>query len=278
MNDRVKDMLTLDGVHIDTKIRDASFKRAEQHHSHNYCELFYVESGACRFLIDRSIFDLHAGDFVLVPAMTLHYTSYVFGRCKRTLIVFREEDISEPVLATLPKGKEFLRATRVFRVPAGHRERIELCVEQMQSEEKINDERSPLMLKGHLMGLLLFCGRVCTLLNDPPADIRSSDQQILKAAKYINEHYMNPVTTADIAREVGFSPNYLSRKFHHSAGIGLHEYLVFVRLRHAALELVTTRDSITAIALRCGFSDSNYFKDSFKNKYGVTPREYRKSK
>jgi len=35
-------------------------------------------------------------------------------------------------------------------------------------------------------------------------------------------------------------------------------------------------DSITTIALRCGFSDSNYFKDSFKKKYGVTPRTYRK--
>ena len=47
-------------------------------------------------------------------------------------------------------------------------------------------------------------------------------------------------------------------------------------LQHAAQELVSTSDSITTIALRCGFSDSNYFKDSFKKKDGVTPRNYRK--
>ena len=98
----------------------------------------------------------------------------------------------------------------------------------------------------------------------------------VQAAHYINEHYMNPMTTADVAQAVGFSPNYLSRKFRTAAGIGLHEYLVFVRLHHAALELISTHDSITTIALRCGFSDSNYFKDSFKKKYGVTPRDYRK--
>ena len=55
----------------------------------------------------------------------------------------------------------------------------------------------------------------------------------------------------------------------------MHEYLVFVRLRSAALELVSTDHSITNIATHCGFSDSNYFKDAFKKKYGVSPREYR---
>ena len=87
---------------------------------------------------------------------------------------------------------------------------------------------------------------------------------------------MHPITSADIAAAAGFSPNHLSKKFREAAGIGVHEYLIFTRLQHAALELVTTSDTITQIALRCGFSDSNYFKDSFKKKYGITPRAYRK--
>ena len=75
---------------------------------------------------------------------------------------------------------------------------------------------------------------------------------------------------------MGFSPNYLSRRFRRAAGIGLHEYIVFVRLQHAARELISSSDTVTDIALRCGFSDGNYFKDAFKKKYGVTPRAYRK--
>ena len=55
-----------------------------------------------------------------------------------------------------------------------------------------------------------------------------------------------------------------------------HEaYLVLVRLRSAALELVSTDMSVTEIATHCGFSDGNYFKDAFKRKYGVSPRDYR---
>ena len=53
---------------------------------------------------------------------------------------------------------------------------------------------------------------------------------------------------------------------------------MFVRLQHAALDLVSTNDSITEIALRSGFSDSNYFKDAFKKKYGITPSAYRKTR
>ena len=87
---------------------------------------------------------------------------------------------------------------------------------------------------------------------------------------------MEQISTADIATIVGYSPNYLSRKFKETVGIGVHEYIVFIRLQKAANELLSTRDKITDIALRCGFSDSNYFKDAFKKKYGLTPRAYRK--
>ena len=117
-----------------------------------------------------------------------------------------------------------------------------------------------------------------TVKSDGPftVELNTTDHQLLQAANYINTHYMNTISTSDVARAVGFSPNYLSRKFRTTAGIGLHEYIVFVRLYHAAQELLSTNDSITTIALRCGYSDSNYFKDSFKKKYGVTPRAYRK--
>jgi hypothetical protein len=50
---------------------------------------------------------------------------------------------------------------------------------------------------------------------------------------------MEPLTSEEVARAAGFSPNYLSRRFRSVTGIGLHEYLVFVRLQHAALDEMT---------------------------------------
>jgi len=263
------------GVHAETKLRDQQFIM-KGHHCHSCFELFYVESGDCRFLIDEHIFDMHAGDFILVPPMALHYTRYVSGPCRRTVILFREEDVSDEVRSLMPRQERFFQETAVFQAPLAYRSQVAGILREMTAEEKIRDGRSALMLKTHLQALLLLCSRVCSFLFEPPQDIHTTDQQILQAARFICRYYTEPLTSADVARAVGFSPNYLSRKFRAATGIGLHEYIVFVRLQHAAQELISTGDSITTIALRCGFSDSNYFKDSFKRKYGVTPRNYRK--
>ncbi len=263
-------------VHAETKLRDTRFVMTG-HHCHNCLELFYVESGGCRFLIDDHIHDLYAGDFILVPSMALHYTRYVFGPCRRTVILFRLEDVTADVRESMPRAGRFFSETALFHVPEAYRGPIGACLKQMTAEERIQDGRSALLLRTYLQELLLLCGRVCFFPSQSPEDIHTTEQQVLQAAGFISAHYMEPITSAEVAHAVGFSPNYLSRRFRAAAGIGLHEYIVFVRLHHAARQLLSTSDSITDIALRCGFSDSNYFKDSFKKKYGVTPRNYRKT-
>ena len=264
-----------ESVHSETRQRDAGFVM-QGHHCHHCYELFYIRGGACRFLINDDIYDLREGHLLLIPPMVLHYTRYVFGPCTRTVILFGREDVTEEVRGCMPRPEWFFSEAALFAVPEEHRPGLEGWIQRIEAENDIRDVCSGPMRRCALQGLLLQCSRVCSVLPVKPAEIRTSDRQILKAARYISEHYAQNISTQDVADAVGFSPNYLSRKFRMAAGIGLHEYLVFVRLHHAAQELVSTTDSITEIALRCGFSDSNYFKDSFKKKYGVTPRYYRR--
>ena len=266
---------TIEGIEINTRIRTSEFVMTG-HHCHKWFELFYVESGTCRFLINDSIHDIHQGDFILIPPYALHYTRYLFGTCKRTVIFFRQEDLCDSLFPFLPGTSSFFNEYRIFQVPEAYQSRIIGCLDRMTQEEKIHDARSSEMKKALLHEMFLLCSRICTFLTDTPEQIHTTDRQIILAAQYICDHYMNPISTSDIAVAAGFSPNYFSQRCREKTGIGLHEYLVFIRLHHATLDLVSTRDSITEIALRCGFSDSNYFKDAFKKKYGMTPRDYRK--
>ncbi|MDE7276113.1 MAG: AraC family transcriptional regulator, partial [Lachnospiraceae bacterium] len=245
-------------------------------HCHPYFELFYIENGVCRFFIKNNMYDMHTGDFMLIPPQMFHYTRYLFGACRRSVVFFRKEDIAEPVKQLLPQQTDFFSEMQIFQVPEIYQEQITALLLQMVKEEKIGDERSPLMLQTLLQELFLLCSRECIFPQDILPNIHTTDRQIVQAAQFISSHYMEHITTADIARAADYSPNYLSRKFREAVGIGVHEYLLFIRLRHAALELLATDDSVTEIALRCGFSDGNYFKDAFKKKYGVTPRAYRK--
>lgn len=266
----------IDKIYVGSEVREAGFVMQEPH-CHSCFELFYVENGACRFFIENNIYDIHTGDFMLIPPDVFHYTRYLFGSCKRDVVHFRREDINAQVLNLLPQGEGFLSAMRIIQTPQAYREQINAHLARMLNERKIADERSEPMLQALLQELFLLCGRECRFLHDIPVNIHTTDRQIVQAAQFISNHYMEHIGAADIAAAAGYSPNYLSHKFRKSVGIGIHEYLVFIRLQYAALELVTTTDSITEIAFRCGFSDSNYFKDAFKKKYGVTPRAYRKA-
>lgn len=264
-------------VLVECQLREEGFVMSS-HHCHSFFEIYYVDRGNCRFMVENNIYDLRKGDFLLIPPDVLHYTRYLDGPCKKYGIYFRSDDISPQVSAAMPGGSSFFQETRIFQLPDAHHYQAELLLDRMLTEEKIEDSRTEAMLYLQLQELLLFCSRNCSFLQDIPANIRTTDRQIVLAARYISDHYMEPISAADIASAAGFSPNYLSKRFREAAGIGVHEYLMFVRLQHAALDLVSTNDSITEIALRSGFSDSNYFKDAFKKKYGITPSAYRKSR
>ncbi len=266
----------IDRVYAETLVREAGFVMAA-HHCHPYYELFGVERGVCRFLAGEQMLDLHSGDLLLIPPQVLHYTRYLFGACRRSAVFFRAEDVEEGTAALLPGGREFFTRPRVLQIPVPHQEQAAAHFQRMAAESRLGDARSPLLLHAQLQELLLRCGRDCQFPGELPAELHTSERSILLAARYIREHYRQRLCTAEIAAHAGFSPNYLTRKFREAAGIGLHEYLALVRLQAAAGELLSTRDSVTEIALRCGFSDSNYFKDAFKKHYGLTPRAYRRA-
>ena len=265
----------IDRIYAETAVRPEGFAMATPH-CHPYCELFCLQSGSCRFFIDNNMFDLNAGDFLLIPADVFHYTRYLAGDCKKSSLFFRAEDVDPAVSQALFSGGDFFSETRLFQSPDAFRPQFDELILKMVREERIADGQTEPMLRALLQQLLLLCARECDFPQAIPVNIHTTDRQIVLAAQYISRRYNENVTAEDIARAAGYSPNYLSRKFKESTGVGVHEYLTFIRLQRAAVELISTNDTVTEIALRCGFSDGNYFKDAFKKKYGVTPREYRK--
>lgn len=265
----------IDGIYVEFDVRQPSFVMVNPH-CHNYCELYYIEDGACRFFIENNMYDLKSGDFLFIPPQIFHYTRYLYGDCKKYSLFFRSGDVDGGVKELLPEKSEFFRKTHLFQTPEIYAEQFNALVQRMLNEEKISDAKTEAMLHCLLQELLLLTARECSFLQELPADIHTTDRQIVQAAQFISSRYNERLTTADVAAAVGYSPNYLTRKFKESVGVGVHEYLTFIRLQKAAQELVSTNDTITEIAFRCGFSDSNYFKDAFKKKYGVTPRAYRK--
>jgi len=264
----------IERVHADRQMRNEGYLMSSQH-DHLYYELCCVEYGSCRFYFERSSYDLKAGDCLLIPPHLLHYTNYLSGPCRRTGIYFHLADLQDDTAALLPGGPEFLSLPRLIHVPEPYRNLFQELLIRMAQEEQIDDSHTALFLRTRLQELFLFFSRYGVFRPDNPESLRTLDQPIRRAILYMNEHFRENIDAAAIATAAGFSPNYLSRKFRLETGVGVHAYLTTVRLKNAALELVSTDYSITEIAIHCGFSDGNYFKDVFKKQYSQTPRQYR---
>ena len=68
----------------------------------------------------------------------------------------------------------------------------------------------------------------------------------------------------------------VSHLFKNILGISFQEYLKEKRFEHALELLNTTSKTILDIAIESGFSDLRYMTKAFREKYGCTPKEYRR--
>ena len=94
--------------------------------------------------------------------------------------------------------------------------------------------------------------------------------------KCIRNYEDEALTLGDLARCLGYSEFYTTRKFKEISGMQFRDYL---RLRKLAFALKEVRDSDKSfldIALDYGFSSNEAFTRAFKRTYGMTPSEYRK--
>lgn len=280
MNPNEKDFSVLsptkqiDRIYADMAQRDRTY-HMPSNHDHPYGEIYYLAGGSCRFFIGGRFLDVHGGDLLIIPARTLHYARYLFGPCTRYDVFFRMEEPDGEVRAQLDQQGLSLGTWHLVSIPEFYQEPLCRFLDWMIRESAVNDGRTRLLLRYRLQELLLLIGRNGIPADAAPALIHTTDRAIVRAAEYMRDHLQEPLRAEEIAGAAGFSPDYLSRKFRQATGMSPREYLTYLRLRQAALELKETSDSITEIAQRCGFSDGNYFKDCFRRHFGCSPRAYR---
>ncbi|MBR1911641.1 MAG: response regulator [Treponema sp.] len=98
---------------------------------------------------------------------------------------------------------------------------------------------------------------------------------IEKAVAFINEHIAENISLEDTAAEVNVSPFYLSKLFKEEKNENYISYITDIRMQKAQELLKNPRASIKEVSASVGYKDQNYFSRLFRNKFGLTPTEYR---
>lgn len=101
--------------------------------------------------------------------------------------------------------------------------------------------------------------------------------KVHRMARYIAEHATEAIAVADIAASVGLHPNYAMTLFRRTLGMTINEYVTRQRLMLAHGRLLASEDEIAEIAFEAGFGSLSRFYEAFRERYGCTPRDMRRS-
>lgn len=98
---------------------------------------------------------------------------------------------------------------------------------------------------------------------------------VSRAQRYIQENFCSEITVEKLADECSVSKYYFIRIFGETVGMTPHQYLLYVRIGHAKLLLLSTSATVTEIGEKVGFDNTSSFIAAFKKIVGNTPLVFR---
>lgn len=264
-------------------MRLPSHQVTRRQHSHAFHELVLILDGQGKHAVGNQTYPIGRGDvFVLLGDMTHGYPA------AEALSVVNL--IFDPVSLGIPGAdlgelagyhRLFTVEPRVRRATA-YPNRLRLSPDQLaraaqgvaRIEEELNARRSGyrFLAIAHLMALIGYLSRCASRIDRKE---RLPLSQISKLLGHMERHAADPLTLADLCRIAHVSPAGLNRAFRHILGRSPIDHLIRLRIARAERLLRDEAISITEIAFRVGFNDSNYFARAFRRFTGLSPRAYR---
>lgn len=246
-------------------------------------EFVYVIKGEATHIVEGDRFEVRCGDYFFLDAGLSHGYDVKHGQALSIINIifdYRAIDITKSRLKSLgelachyginknmndtEKRKDYL-----FHDSDGS------ILEHYEIIGKELSERLPgyhEVIKCHLAELMLAGFRAYFSKNEQ----KSYSAPIKFILDYLSSGYMNDTTLTELARELRMSVPYLSAKFKDETGMTFTDYLHSRRISESCKIILNTEESIESISEYVGYSDSKKFRENFKRKMGVSPREYRR--
>ena len=118
----------------------------------------------------------------------------------------------------------------------------------------------------------LLASRSFSNVKNTPESIR-----VRKVEEHIDKNYKQEIRLKTLSDIAGMTPAAFSRYFRMKTGKTVSDYIIDIRLGHAARQLVDTTNSVADICYDCGFNNISNFNRIFKKKKGCSPTAFREN-
>ena len=249
-------------------------------HWHSAAELIFVNKGGYRVLVNGVSHTLEEGEAVLIHPRQIHTTicpplpqvSLIVLKFDLSLLHFAGEVTEEAFfLKPLedPASPHFFTAAQTGSV--GLLGQLEGVLKELGGLENGRAFAVRLMIAEILLHLLRLSQVRRT---EAGAENYRIARQFYPVFDYLEKHFAEPITAADMLPICGLSYSRFAVLFKQLAGCSFTEYLNRYRISQAQQLLRDSEISVAQAAELCGFLDPCYFDRLFRRYVGLTPTQW----
>lgn len=239
-------------------------------HYHKHYEIYYQLEGYTKHFLSDKIFVSKKDMLVFIPPYTHHSTdSESCSKCNRILITFNKNYLPEEIMPLI----KLLSDTKFIYIPPNAAFEIKEIALRLKKEYDKKEEYSDYTIK---FCLAEFIAMLCRLKSDFLPSQTISSEIIYNISSYIRHNYNSDLSLDFLSKKFFMNKDYLSRKFKEVSGIGINQFITYVRIKNSEDLLRNTTMSISEVATSVGYNDSNYFSKIFKKINNISPRDFSK--
>lgn len=250
-------------------------------HWHHQFEFIVIKKGEGIVAVDEDVYRVKEGDIVSVLPGQVHaieaevhmeYENIIFSL---DILESLQEDayIREKIFMPLKTGSVSIPNPICASLP--YYEDIMTSIQAIDAVSDRNSPCAPLLIKANLLTLFFT---LSTHFKTPLPSYKGPYAKPVKdALQYIHDHYREKISLREVADISGFSLVHFMRIFKSAVGDTFLHTLNDYRLDTACYLLKNTDDSISDVAMKCGFDNLSYFIRLFEKRYKMTPGKFRRN-
>lgn len=236
-------------------------------HLHNTMEFIYVTEGTLELGIGQDFYHMEEGEFAVVfPDIIHHYQVFSTGNNKACYAW------ALPVLGGQFASimQKYCPADPVIKKEKVHPDIVNAI--QRLLENSRSENKDSIVNQAYVQILLARSIKHFQLVEKSSVE---SNDIIYQTIAYIARNFKEELSLDIVSRDLGVSKYSLSRVFSGTFHRNFNQYLNEQRLNYVTNLLECTDKSITDICLDAGFESQRTFNRAFRERYKMTPREYR---
>ncbi len=233
-------------------------------HLHEAMEMIYITDGTVALGVGQELFPMEKGDFAIIFPNVIHHYQ-IFGTERNKAIYLLVEPSVTP---------GFYEELQKYSPKCPIIPKAILHVDIVNSIKALMDvkEFNPMIMHAHVQIILAHVFSDMEMMDKTAI---GGEDMIYRAVEYVAKNYRNEMFLDKMSYDLGVSKYVLSRLFAKTFHCNFNKYVNGVRLNYAIAALENTNESITAICMDSGFESQRTFNRVFKERYKMTPREYR---